>query len=268
MPDPSVVASYLDVLRDVLDRIRTTQGDGIEAAAQACADAIAADGLVHAFGAGHSRVVVEELWPRYGSYPGFHPIVELSITHWHQVVGANGQRQAMFLENVPGFAAQVLRNFVAQPPDAFIAISSGGTGVATVEMAEGMQARGVTVIAITSVEQSRQSAAKAPSGNRLCDVADIVLDTCTPVGDAAIPFAETAGAVGPTTTVAAAAIANAIKVRTAELLIARGVVPKVLPAGVVVGAEAMARAFDEAYDEHGRRLGILYSRPYPPRTEP
>ena len=55
--------------------------------------------------------MVEEMWPRYGSFPGFNPIVELSLTFHNLVVGANGQRQAMFLENVPGLAARILRNF-------------------------------------------------------------------------------------------------------------------------------------------------------------
>ena len=55
--------------------------------------------------------MVEEMWPRYGSFPGFNPIVELSLTFHNLVVGANGQRQAMFLENVPGLATQILRNF-------------------------------------------------------------------------------------------------------------------------------------------------------------
>ena len=82
-----------------------------------CADAIGAGGLVHVFGTGHSRIPVEELFPRYGSYPGFNPIVELSMTFHTQVVGSNGQRQAMFIERVEGLAEAILANFelVARP---------------------------------------------------------------------------------------------------------------------------------------------------------
>ena len=260
------IADYFAVLSGVLDRLAATQTSAIEAAATLCADAIAGDGLVHAFGAGHSRVVTEELWPRYGSYPGFHPIVELSVTNWHQIVGANGQRQAMFLENVPGLAEQILRNFVIQPPDAYIGVSSGGTGVLAVEMAEGMKARGAPIIAITSVEHSRQSPPRSPSGTRLFELADVVLDTCTPVGDAAVTFDGPAGPIGPTTTVAGAALANAIKVATAELLLARGVTPFVLPSAAIVGADASTAAFNAAYDEHGRRIGVLHSRSHQERA--
>ena len=111
-PATGVAQSYLAAASGVLERVANTQGLAIEQAAQACANAIAAEHLVHVFGSGHSRILVEELWPRYGSFPGFHPIVELSLTSYHQVSGANGQRQAMFLENVPGLAAQIARNFV------------------------------------------------------------------------------------------------------------------------------------------------------------
>ena len=95
----------------LLAEVATTQADAIETASQWSAEAIAADGLVHLFGTGHSRIPVEEMFPRYGSYPGFNPIVELSMTFHTQVVGSNGQRQAMFIERTPGLAEVILSNF-------------------------------------------------------------------------------------------------------------------------------------------------------------
>src|ERR671923_1868329 len=102
---------YIAQARAILDRIESTQMDKIERAAEICAQTIAGDGLVHLFGTGHSRIFIEEMFPRHGSFPGFHPIVELSLTFHNLVVGSNGQRQAMFLENVPGLAERILRNF-------------------------------------------------------------------------------------------------------------------------------------------------------------
>ena len=257
----TVADRYLEVVQSVLEQIRGTQGPAIEAAAVICADAIAEGGLVHVFGSGHSRMIVEEIWPRYGSFPGFHPIVELSLTAHHQVTGANGQRQAMFIERMPGLAAQILRNFHFGPHDALIAVSSGGTSVVTVELAEQLLARGLPVIAITAREHSLLSEPQAPSGKRLLDCADVVLDTCTPVGDAAISIPGLVGPVGPTTTVAGAALANAVKTRVAELLVARGAPPHVLASPLMVGAETSAREFEAAYDEHGRRVSALYQHP-------
>ena len=126
----------------VLERVRTTQAGAIETAAQWCADAIAADGLVHLFGTGHSRIPVEEMFPRYGSYPGFHPIAELSMTFHTQVVGANGQRQAMFIERTPGLAEVILGNFRYGPKDVMMVFSASGLslGGATVQSGFGGQA--------------------------------------------------------------------------------------------------------------------------------
>ena len=88
-----------------------SQLPAIAQAADRFAATILAGRMVHVFGSGHSRIMVEEMWPRYGSFPGFNPIVELSLTFHNLVVGANGQRQAMFLENVSGLAERILRNF-------------------------------------------------------------------------------------------------------------------------------------------------------------
>ena len=102
---------------EILQKIQQTQSEPIERASQICAEAIGAGGLVHLFGTGHSRMPVEEMFPRYGSYPGFHPIVELSMTFHTQVVGANGQRQAMFIERMPGLAEVILSKHRNGPTD-------------------------------------------------------------------------------------------------------------------------------------------------------
>ena len=114
-PEATAATQFLEAARALLDRLEA-QADAIEQASRICADAIAAGGLVHVFGTGHSRIPVEELFPRYGSYPGFNPIVELSMTFHTQVVGANGQRQAMFIERVEGLAEVDPRELRARAP--------------------------------------------------------------------------------------------------------------------------------------------------------
>ena len=239
---------------EVLERIQQTQSEAIEQASQICAEAIGAGGLVHLFGTGHSRIPVEEMFPRYGSYPGFHPIVELSMTFHTQVVGANGQRQAMFIERVPGLAEVILSNFKFAPKDALIAFSSGGRGAVTVEVARGARKRGLRVIAVTSVAQSKAADVDPAVGARLMDEADVVIDLCTPPADALIRLdglEETP--VGPGSTIAAVAIADAIKSRTAELLVAAGKMTPVITSATEVGSERSQELFDAAYAEHARR---------------
>src|SRR3954471_17889986 len=142
-------ADYLARARAIADTVER-QLPGVTQAADWFAETILAGRMVHVFGSGHSRILVEEMWPRYGSFPGFNPIVELSLTFHNLVVGANGQRQAMFLENVSGLAERILRNFDLSTQDTALIISSSGCNVVPIEMAELFQKRGVRVVSIIS----------------------------------------------------------------------------------------------------------------------
>jgi uncharacterized phosphosugar-binding protein len=245
---------WLAAAHELLDRLASTQAAALEEASRWCADAIAADGVVHLFGTGHSRIPVEEMFPRYGSYPGFNPIVELSMTFHTEVVGANGQRQAMFIERVPGLAEVILSNFRFGPPDVMIVFSASGLSAVPVEMARGARRRGIRVIAVTSVEMSLTGEPDPRVGARLLDEADLVIDLCTPPADALIALPGLETPVGPGSTVTAVAIVNSLKVRIAELLVERGAMPPVLTRASVVGAERSRDLFEEAYNEHARRL--------------
>ena len=140
-----------------MDAIEATQLPAIRSAAGRFADAIRKGRLVHVFGTGHSRIAVEEMFPRYGSFPGFHPIVELSMTYHNAVVGANGQRQAMFLENVQGFGAVLWRNFATSPDDALLAISTSGCNAVTIDVAVEAIRLGMCVVALTSFQHASAS---------------------------------------------------------------------------------------------------------------
>src|ERR1051325_9805044 len=136
-----VIDDYLQKCEGIIETVRQQKKE-IEKAAGLFARTILAGRMVHVFGSGHSRVMVEEMWPRYGSFPGFNPIVELSLTYHNNVVGANGQRQAMFLENVSGLAERILRNFALDKKDTALVISSSGCNIVPVEIAELFQKKG------------------------------------------------------------------------------------------------------------------------------
>jgi uncharacterized phosphosugar-binding protein len=252
--DGPAALRWLRDAREVLDRIEASQAEAVETASRWCADAIASDGLVHLFGTGHSRIPVEEMFPRYGSYPGWNPIVELSMTFHTQVVGANGQRQAMFIERVPGLAEVILSNFTFRPTDVLIVFSASGLSAVPVEMARGARERGIKVIAVTSVEQSMADEPDPTVGSRLLDEADLVIDLCTPPADALCRVDGADTPVGPATTIAAVSIVNSLKVRTAERLAERSALPPVITRASVVGAERSRALFEDAYQEHARRI--------------
>src|SRR5436189_621197 len=119
MPTPA--EQYLHASRGIVDAVER-QLPAVRTAADWFAATILRGQMVHVFASGHSRIMMEEMWPRYGSFPGFNPIVELSLTFHNLVVGANGQRQAMFLENISGFASRILRNFDLQSGDCALVI--------------------------------------------------------------------------------------------------------------------------------------------------
>lgn len=258
MSDSSPAREYLQRARSLVDVVET-QLPAIAQAADWFSATILAGRMVHVFGSGHSRIMVEEMWPRYGSFPGFNPIVELSLSFHNLVVGANGQRQAMFLENVSGLAERILRNFAIEPRDSALVISSSGGNLVPIEVAAGLQRRGVKVVAIISRRHSEASSTRHPEGKKLQDFADLTLDTGAPPGDAMVRVPGLDTPVAPGSTVGGCLLVNAIKAEVAARLTAAGQPPKVLSGAAVVGAERATALFEAAYDEHAHRLAKLYA---------
>ena len=250
---------FLGKSGEILETIRA-QLPGISKAADWFAQSILAGRMVHLFGSGHSRILVEEMWPRYGSFPGFNPIVELSLTFHNLVVGANGQRQAMFLENVSGLAGRILRNYRLSPEDSALVVSSSGTNIVPLEMAEGFQQKGIQVVAIHSQQHAEASQSKRDDGKVLADFADLVLDTGAPKGDAMVKVEGMEMPVAPGSTVGGALLINAIKAEVAVRLTEAGHPPLALAAANVLGKERATEVFEAAYDEHAHRLSKLYDQ--------
>jgi uncharacterized phosphosugar-binding protein len=252
-------ADYLARCRGLIDVVDKQSGP-ISTAASWFAETILAGRMVHLFGSGHSRILVEEMWPRYGSFPGFNPIVELSLSFHNLVVGANGQRQAMFLENVSGLAARILRNFHLSELDCALVASSGGCNIVPIEMAELFQAQKIKVVSIISRTHSEASRSQRPDGKKLQDFSDLVLDTGAPPGDAMVRIEGLESPVAPGSTIGGCLLINAIKAELADRLVRAGSPPLVLTAPALIGSPAAADRFERAYDEHAARLSRLYQK--------
>ena len=253
----NITETYLQKSSEIIETVKDQQ-EQIRQAAKLFAGTILAGRMVHIFGSGHSRILVEEMWPRYGSFPGFNPIVELSLTFHNLVVGANGQRQAMFLENVSGLADRILRNFDLKEIDTAIIISSSGCNIVPIEIAELFQKKKIKVVSIISKKHAEKSTSKRSDGKKLGDFSDIVLDTGAPVGDAMVYVPGLDTPVAPGSTVGGTLLINCIKAELAALLTAAGQPPKVLSGAVVVGEERAVSLFESAYDEHAHRLAKLF----------
>src|SRR5438477_12893649 len=231
MPTPSLPAAER-FYRDALDRLRPLlddQREALDAAATLCTEAIARDGLVHLFGCGHSRMMCEEMTPRQGCFVGWHTIVELGLTFHNLIVGPNGLRQSLHLEKTLGYAEQILRNFAFGPHDVMVVISTSGIREVIVEMAEGARRRGLKVIAVLSRAHCEQAKPAHPSGKKLIDVADVVLDNLCPPGDCVLELPGLEWRTGPASTITGAMLINMVRCATAEKLLKRGVKPNILP---------------------------------------
>ncbi len=249
---------YFEKTTQLLERLRETQMPPIEAAADICADRIAQGGLVFLFGAGHSRMMCEEMTPRQGGFVGFFSLVEWAVSNHASIVGTNGLRGPLHLEKYEGYAEEILKGFKFGPHDAFILISTSGIRPLIVEMAMGARTRGLPAIAIVSRAHCEQSPPAHSSGKKLIDVADVVIDNQCPPGDCVLELEGMEWRTGPTSTVTGGMLVNMLRVEVAERLLQRGVKPEVLPSHQFIGNTSAEEQLDRFYDAYRRSLAHLY----------
>ncbi|HEV3146392.1 MAG TPA: SIS domain-containing protein [Gemmataceae bacterium] len=260
MPRLPAADSYFHEALARLQQLYATQSDALDRAAEICTEAMAADGLVHLFGCGHSRMMCEEMTPRQGCFVGWHTIVELGLTYHNQIVGPNGLRQSLHLEKTPGYAEQILRNFAFGPKDAMIVISTSGIREIIIEMALGAKQRGLKVIALLSVEHCKQAKPAHSSGKKLMDLADVVLDNGAPVGDSLLELKGCRHKTGPFSTVGGAMVMNMLRVEVARRLAERGIEPVFLPSHQFVGDKTVEEELEYFYAQYAKRVAPLYAR--------
>jgi uncharacterized phosphosugar-binding protein len=249
--------------RETMNRLQTLldqQRPELDRAAALCTDAIAADGLVHLFGCGHSRMLCEEMTPRQGCFVGWHTLVELALSFHNLIVGPNGLRQSLHLEKTAGYAEQILRNFSFGPKDVLIVISTSGIREVIIEMAEGARQRGLAVIGVVSKAHCEQAKPAHSSGKKLMDVVDVLLDNGAPVGDSLLALEGCVNKTGPFSTVGGAMLMNLLRCEVAQRLLDRGVEPVFLPSHQFVGSRTVEEQLEYFYAQYARRVAPLYSR--------
>ncbi|MGE0545818.1 MAG: sugar isomerase domain-containing protein [Kofleriaceae bacterium] len=214
---------YLDQLHSVLTRIAREQSERIIAAGRLIADALEAGGVLHAFGTGHSHLIAHEAFYRAGGLSAVNPILD------DRLIFLKGALESTRAERETGLAAAILAREDVRPIDAAVLISNSGRNAVPVEMALELRARGVKIVAITNIAQSSETSSRHVSGKRLFELADLAIDTCVPRGDAAVQLPGLDTPMGPSSTVAGAAIMNSIIIEAASALLERGKQPPILP---------------------------------------
>ena len=239
--------------------LERTQLPNIQGAAKVCAESIRHGGLVFLFGSGHSRFLCDEMAPRQGCFVGFVPMAHTGLSTYADVVGPNGLRPMLFLERYEGYSERILEGYRFVPQDAIIVISTSCIRPVVVEMAQNSKRRGLPVIAIVSVEHCRNATPAHSSGQKLIDVADIVIDNRCPPGDCMVELDGLDWRTGPLSTVSGAMIINMLRCETAELLLRAGYKPTMLPSHQFTSNQSTEEQSERYYTEYRRSLARLYS---------
>lgn len=239
---------YFSHITALLQRAESINAEAIRECADVIAPSLAAGGVLHAFGTGHSHCLAEELFHRAGGLVPVNALLD-SRTMLHE-----GTMAATLTERLPGYAEAILSRYSLRAGEVMIVASNSGRNAVPVEMALGAQARGLKVIALTSVAHSSSQAPLHTSGKRLYEVADHVLDTCGEVGDAALALPGMGAKVCATSTVVGAALLGALVHATCEALLAMGIEPPVLVSSNLGAGEADARN-QALLDRYTGRIG-------------
>ena len=212
---------YFDELQKIVEKVKSTQSEAIMKAAAILADTTEKGGIIYGFGTGHSHLVCDDAFWRAATPANYCALLEPSATGNQEIT------KSYFIENTYGIGKLIVDYHRITPNDCMIIISNSGNNIAPVDAALRAKEKGIPVIAITAVEYSDYLTCKHKDGVKLKDVADVVLDNCSAIGDAAVEIDGFGMKVGSTSTIPNIYLQNAILTQMVEILVERGFTPDV-----------------------------------------
>lgn len=245
---------WLDNARATMARIEETQMENIRRAAEVMADSIEAGRWVHTFGCGHATIPIEEMYPRIGGFVGFHPIIELPLTFFTRITGEMGVHQFLFLERVEGYGVEIMKGYSFDKRDTMWLFSHSGINNVNIDIALESKKRGMKVIAFGSAAEAKGKQSRHSSGKTIFDIADLVVDTCAPLGDSSVPLKNHRDKVGPVSTMAFVTCVWMTVTTVAEILADRGVKLFIHPSHNVPGDTTARQRVEDALAEYKRRV--------------
>lgn len=226
------IEQYFTAAGQLLEQVLTAQRQTMAQVAQLWADLIQNDHIIYTFGSGHSRYIAGELFFRAG---GLAPIM---------IIDDPAEGKA---ERVEGYAVNFVGKYDIQPGDSLVVVSNSGINPVPIEVALTGKEMGATVVAVTSMTYSQQAQSRHSSGQNLYQVADIVLDTMVPKGDAVVEIPGLGWKVSPVSTLISVAMLNAVVAQTAQNLAASGQRPPVFISANVPEGDAHNQQVVEQY---------------------
>jgi uncharacterized phosphosugar-binding protein len=245
---------WLKNARDVMSRIEETQMDNIHRAAEVMADTIECGRWVHTFGCGHATLPIEEMYPRIGGFVGFHPMIEIPLSFFTHITGEMGVHQFVFLERVEGYGVEIMKGYTFDQRDTMWLFSHSGINNVNIDVALESKKRGMKVVVFGSAAEAKGKKTRHSSGKTIFDIADIVVDTCAPLGDASVKLKNHYDKIGPVSTMAFVTCVWMTIATVAEILADRGVKLYIHPSHNVPGDNTARERLDEALAEYKRRV--------------
>jgi uncharacterized phosphosugar-binding protein len=238
---------YWQEVNSVIAGVMDTQAQAIERAAELVAHSLAQDGMLYVFGCGHSHMIGEDLFYRAGGTAAVCAMLDSDL-----MLHAGAAKSSVY-EKMTGLAQPVFERYGLTEKDVLLVVSTSGINGVPVEMAMCAKERGIPVIAIVS-ESYRQDASRHPSGKKLHDIADIVLDNGVCHGDAAVEIGDSDMRVGPISTISSCLIAQSIVVQADEFMWKRGLRPPVYVSGNIPGGMEQNRELIARYMPRNKHL--------------
>lgn len=236
-----MIQQYMEKVNQLLKQVTQNEKNAMNKAAEKIATALQNDGVLHLFGSGHSHMLAEELHYRAGGLVPVNPILhEPLMLH-------EGAVKSSEIERKEDYAKVFMSKQDIRPKDILIVISTSGRNAVPVDVALFAREKGVYVIAVTSTNYSRSQPSRHSSGKRLYEVADLVLDTHIPLGDALLSHGNVDARFAPGSTVVGAAMLNAIVAETINMITEAGAEPPIFLSANVKGGDERNKALIEKY---------------------
>lgn len=244
---------WLQNAKGVMDNLEKTQLENIKTAATVMADTIQAGRWVHTFGCGHATIPIEEMYPRIGGFVGFHPMIELPLTFFTNIIHGMNVQEFVFLERVEGYGIEIMKGYNFDSRDCMWLFSHSGINNVNIDVALESKKRGMKVIVFGSASAARGKQTRHSCGKTIFDLADYVVDTCAPIEDASVPLKNHVDKIGPVSTIAFVTAVWMTISTVAEILAERGVKLYIHPSHNAGDATAKDR-LEEALAEYKKRI--------------
>lgn len=240
---------YLGEVQRILQQVQATQADALRTAGDWLVDTALGGGTIWAAGCGHAGLLAQELFYRSGGLAVINPLFAPGLQLEVSPVTLTSD-----IERMEGYGAVIVDRKGIGKGDLLLVHSVSGRNPVGIDLALRARERGARVIALTNLKYSRASRSRHSSGKRLFECADLVLDNCGAVGDAAVSVEDFPEACGPTSTAVGAAMLNAVVCRAVGEFKRRGVTPPVFLSANLEGGDEHNRQVLEQYRSQIRYL--------------